>query len=121
MNRVSLGCLPQAAILSYDHPLLYCWRHTLSSCLTIMLSALSLNRRYVNEGEMLIYGPSTVISQRPSLEAVFAGAGGSKYLDSLGLCDRWTNYTAHPSQTPGRTICFCPYATRAVAWPPWTA
>ena len=51
---------------------------------------------------MLIYGPATVISQRTGMEAVFAGAGGSTYLDSLGLCDRWTNYTAHPSQTPGR-------------------
>jgi len=62
--------------------------------------------RYVNEGAMLIYGPSTVISQRTGMEGVFAGAGGSTYLDSLGLCDRWTNYTAHPAQTPGRGLPF---------------
>ena len=53
---------------------------------------------------MLIYGPATVISQRTGMEAVFAGAGGSTYLDSLGLCDRWTNYTAHPAQTPGQGL-----------------
>ena len=42
-----------------------------------------------------------LLSGRLQVEEAFLYAT-CKYLDPIGITNRWTNYTAHPSQTPGR-------------------
>ena len=48
----------------------------------------------------LVYGPPTVITQRIQMEEAFLNATVAD-LNPAGITNRWTNYTAHPSQTPG--------------------
>ena len=51
----------------------------------------------------LVYGPPTVISQRIQMEEAFLNATIID-LTPAGITNRWTNYTAHPSQTPGEFL-----------------
>ena len=48
----------------------------------------------------LVYGPPSIIPQRVRMELAFLNATLID-LDPAGITNRWINYTAHPSQTPG--------------------
>ena len=56
-------------------------------------------RRLVQDGQELVYGP-TVVSDRIATEAALLNAT-RKFLEPYGISNRYTNYTTHPSQTPG--------------------
>jgi len=48
----------------------------------------------------LVYGPPSIIPQRVQMELAFLNATLID-LNPAGITNRWINYTAHPSQTPG--------------------
>ena len=49
----------------------------------------------------VVWGSPWIIPNRIALEEAFLSAV-HEYLDPTGITNRWTNYTAHPSQTPGK-------------------
>ena len=57
-------------------------------------------RRPVQQVGSLVYGPPSIIERRVQMELAFLNATLVD-LDPAGITNRWTNYTAHPSQTPG--------------------
>ena len=58
-----------------------------------------IDRRLITENVEVIYGPN-VLSQRQQTEIAYLNAT-TAILVPAGVCNRWINYTAHPSQTPG--------------------
>ena len=57
--------------------------------------------RLITENVEVVYGPN-VLLQRIQTEVAYLNATEAILVPS-GVCNRWTNYTAHPSQTPGAT------------------
>ena len=55
--------------------------------------------RLITENVEVVYGPN-VLSQRQQTEVAYLNAT-TAILVPAGVCNRWINYTAHPSQTPG--------------------
>ena len=65
----------------------------------------ALSCRLITENVEVVYGPN-VLSQRQQTEVAYLNAT-TAILVPAGVCNRWINYTAHPSQTPGRADCRC--------------
>ena len=56
-------------------------------------------RRLVQDGQELVYGPN-VVADREAMELALLN-GTRQFLEPYGISNRYTNYTTHPSQTPG--------------------
>ena len=48
----------------------------------------------------MLWGPPSIVQDRIRVEEAFLAATRID-LDPTGITNRWTNYTAHLSQTPG--------------------
>jgi hypothetical protein len=59
--------------------------------------------RLVQDAVEVVWGPPSIIPDRIQLEEAFLTATRAD-LDPAGITNRWTNYTAHPSQTPGERL-----------------
>ena len=58
--------------------------------------------RLVQDGQELVYGPS-VVTDRIAMELALLN-GTEQFLQPYGISNRYTNYTTHPSQTPGGSL-----------------
>ena len=67
----------------------------------MLIHICSAMRRLITENVEVVYGPN-VLTQRQQTEVAYLNAT-EQILVPAGVCNRWTNYTAHPSQTPGST------------------
>ena len=55
--------------------------------------------RLITENLEVVYGRN-VLTERVQTEVAYLNAT-EQILVPAGVCNRWTNFTAHPSQTPG--------------------
>jgi len=58
--------------------------------------------RLVQDGQELVYGPN-VVADRIAVELALLNAT-QQFLQPYGISNRYTNFTTHPSQTPGRDL-----------------
>ena len=68
--------------------------------------------RPVQQVGSLVYGPPSIIPNRVQMELAFLNATLID-LNPAGITNRWINYTAHQSQTPGA----CPESRFRAAMP----
>jgi len=54
----------------------------------------------VQDGQELVYGPN-VVTDRIAMELALLN-GTEQFLQPYGISNRYTNFTTHPSQTPGQ-------------------